>query len=221
MRAELRPAKGLEDVGRTSVKDSDTPRQSGLTGQRQMEKSCTGGARTSPTHCRKPKPVTKPSASQVACYVVTSAFGGAQRPGHRRRESLGEAGREGTLGSKHQLRPQLCPLRGLGQQHGTESRSDTPRKAPSPRGAREAVLTHTVHHPVHCAHHARSGGEGMRWPRQGRPAGAWPRPQTPSQGLLFPVCFGFRRSSQARTLLPTPASGSEVGPLCSLGEHLM
>lgn len=132
LRAEFSPAKGLEDVGRTSVKDSDIPRQSGHTGQRQMEKSCTGGARTSPTRCRKPKPVTKPSASQVAYYVVTSAFGGAQRPCHRRWESLGEAGREGALGSMHRLRPQLCPLRGAGQQHGTESRSDTPWESTRP-----------------------------------------------------------------------------------------
>lgn len=118
---------------------------------------------------------------------------------------LGGGWKRRALGSMHRLRPQLCPLRGPGQQHGTESRSDTPpRKAPSPRGAREAVLTYTMHDPVLCTHHARTGGEGMRWPRQGRPARAWPLPPgPPPRGFCFQFALGSEGAARPGLCCPT------------------
>lgn len=183
------------------MKDSDIPRQSGHTGQRQMEKSCTGGARTSPTRCGKQKPVTKPSASQVACYVVTSAFGGAQRPGHRRWGSLGEAGRAGALGSMHRLRPQLCPLRGPGQQRGTESRSDTPPgKHQPPRCLGSGSYSHNVLSTAFITP-AREARDEVA--QAGQASGSLaPAPRPPPRGFCFQFALGSEGAARPGPCCP-------------------
>lgn len=143
---------------------------------------------------------SSPPAPGPPVSVVTSAFGGAQRPGHQGRERSGEAQREELWIPVHQVRVPTLPLTRLSAQPGTKARvTVSTQKAPwaepcwghGPHSGRAALLAITP---------------GLH--AEGRPC----RP--PPEGSLTPARPPALRRGSRLQVASGPGEAARPGPWC-------